>query len=180
MDTEIRVSTESRPWRRKLSRHSSRDSNPWPFNHESGALTTELSPPPTLSQWRHCPSSMIQAGVLTPLTFARHRLSPLVAFTSSAYFIHNGRQWQWIWEFYTVNFKGIFGGLSSQCVWQQAIECPKTHFFHELAIFWSARKRCRHFFPPSIPFPGNFCNCNNGSICTASQFYVQLPLLHTV
>ena len=46
MDTEIRVSTESRPWRKKFSRRSSRDSNPRPFNHESGALTTELSPPP--------------------------------------------------------------------------------------------------------------------------------------
>ena len=44
-DTKIRVSTESRPWRRKFSRHSCRDSNPWPFNHESGALNTELSPP---------------------------------------------------------------------------------------------------------------------------------------
>ena len=44
-DTEIRASTESRPWRRKFSRRSSRDSNPRPFNHESGALTTELSPP---------------------------------------------------------------------------------------------------------------------------------------
>ena len=49
MDTEIRVSTESRPWRRKFSRRSSRDSNPRPFNHESGALTTELSPPPIRS-----------------------------------------------------------------------------------------------------------------------------------
>ena len=37
-DTEIRVSTES---------CSSRDSNPRPFDHESGALTTELSPPPS-------------------------------------------------------------------------------------------------------------------------------------
>ena len=45
---KIRVSTESRPWRRKFSRRSSRDSNPRPFNHESGALTTELSPPPYL------------------------------------------------------------------------------------------------------------------------------------
>ena len=27
-----------------------------------------------------------QAGLLTPLNFARHRLSPLAAFTSSAYF----------------------------------------------------------------------------------------------
>ena len=40
------VSTESRPWRRKFSHRSSRDSNPQSFNHESGALTTELSPPP--------------------------------------------------------------------------------------------------------------------------------------
>ena len=46
MDTEIRVSIESQPWRRKFSRRSSRDLNPWPFNHESGALTTELSHPP--------------------------------------------------------------------------------------------------------------------------------------
>ena len=43
-----KVSTESRPWRRKFSRRSSRDSNPRPFNHESGALTTELSPPPSV------------------------------------------------------------------------------------------------------------------------------------
>ena len=38
------VSTESRSRRIKFSRRSSRDSNPRPFNHESGALTTELSP----------------------------------------------------------------------------------------------------------------------------------------
>ena len=50
----------------------------------------------------------IQAGLLTRLTFARHRLSPLTAFTSGAYFLHNGRRWQWICEFYTANFKGIF------------------------------------------------------------------------
>ena len=42
-DTEIRVSTESWPWRRKFSCCSSRDSNPRPFDHESGTLTTELS-----------------------------------------------------------------------------------------------------------------------------------------
>ena len=34
----------------------------------------------------------IQAGLLTPLTFARHRLIPLAAFTSGAYFLHNGRR----------------------------------------------------------------------------------------
>ena len=33
-----------------------------------------------------------QVGLLTPLTFARHRLSPLAAFTSCAYFLHSGRQ----------------------------------------------------------------------------------------
>ena len=42
--TEIRVSTESWPWGSTFSRRSCRDSNPQPFNHESGALTTELSP----------------------------------------------------------------------------------------------------------------------------------------
>ena len=38
---------KSDPGEEKFSRRSSRDSNPRPFNHESGALTTELSPPPT-------------------------------------------------------------------------------------------------------------------------------------
>ena len=31
-------------------------------------------------------------SVVTPLTFAWHCLSPLAAFTSGAYFLHNGRQ----------------------------------------------------------------------------------------
>ena len=35
------------------------------------------------------------------------------------------------------------------------------------------------FFHPPSPFPGNFCNCNSGGICTALQFLVQLPLLYT-
>ena len=51
------VSTESWPLRRKFSHHSSRDSNPRPFNHESGALTTELSPP--LSSSFYLPSSSV-------------------------------------------------------------------------------------------------------------------------
>ena len=50
-DTKIRVSTESWLWRRKLSRRSCRDSNPRPFNHESGALTTELSRSPVVQVW---------------------------------------------------------------------------------------------------------------------------------
>ena len=32
----------------------------------------------------------IQAGLLTPLSFARHRLSPLAAFTSGAFFTMEG------------------------------------------------------------------------------------------
>ena len=34
----------------------------------------------------------VQAGLLTPLTVDRHRLGPLAAFTSGAYFLHNGRR----------------------------------------------------------------------------------------
>ena len=58
---------------------------------------------------------------------------------------------------------------------------PQNAFFpHEIAIFWSAKKRRKDtFLPPSIPFPCNFWNCNSGGICTASQLQVQLPLLYT-
>ena len=31
----------------------------------------------------------VQAGLLIPLTFAQHRLSPLAAFTSGAYFLQD-------------------------------------------------------------------------------------------
>ena len=57
-----------------------------------------------LVRWRYW---AIQTGLLTPLTFARHRLSPLAAFTSSAYLFHNGRRWQWICEFYTAKSKAF-------------------------------------------------------------------------
>ena len=33
---------------------------------------------------------MIHARLLTPLTFAQHCFSPLAAFISGAYFLHNG------------------------------------------------------------------------------------------
>ena len=36
-----------------------------------------------------CHYWVIQAGLLTLLTSARHRLSPLAAFTSGLYFLHN-------------------------------------------------------------------------------------------
>ena len=92
-DTEIRVSTESWPWRRRFSRRSCRDSNPRPFNHDSGALTTELFPlPNTLATTVKCrytlaravphhldPSENIEASVKCHYTLARavpHHLDP--------------------------------------------------------------------------------------------------------
>ena len=102
----------------------------------------------------------VQAGLLTPLIFAWCCASPLSAFTSGAFFLHNGRQWQWICEFYTANFKGIFGGLQSECVWQQAINCcsccrmPQNAFF-SLMNSWSSgqpKNDTKTFFPhpPSL------------------------------
>ena len=56
-----------------------------------------------ITAWIVIHSWAVQAGLLTPLTFARHRLGPLAAFTSGSYFLHNGRWWQWICELYTAN-----------------------------------------------------------------------------
>ena len=77
----------------------------------------------------------IQVGLLAPLTFAQHHLIPWAAFTSGAYFLHNGGQWQWICEFYTANFKAIFGGSQSECVWQQAISCCLCYRMPQNAFF---------------------------------------------
>ena len=55
-------------------------------------------------QWKTRCLWAIQEGLLTPLTFARYRLSPLAAFTSGAYFFHNERRWQWSCEFYIAKF----------------------------------------------------------------------------
>ena len=75
-DTEIRVSTESRPCRRHFSRRSCRDSNPRPFNHESGALTTELSSPRNSSVASNNAASdtdcsTIQQQTLTPIQYSK-------------------------------------------------------------------------------------------------------------
>ena len=126
-------------------------------------------------------------GLLTPLTFARHCLSPLAAFTSGAYFLHSGRRWQWICEFYTANVKGIFWGTVIMC-----LEISNNM----LLMLWDAPKRIFStnsrssdqpqnnaetlFAHPPSPFHGNFCNCNSIGICTASQFKFHLPLLYTV
>ena len=42
-----RNKSQHRKWRRNFSRRACRDSNPQHLNNESGALTTELSPPPS-------------------------------------------------------------------------------------------------------------------------------------
>ena len=53
-DTEIRVSTESRPRRRKFSRHNScRESNPRPFDYESGALPLKYPRSPLVTHFVH-------------------------------------------------------------------------------------------------------------------------------
>ena len=59
----------------------------------------------------------IQAGLLTPLTFARHRLSPLAAITSGAYFLPTGGWWQWICA--CVHISNIL------CVCVCVLVCPK-------------------------------------------------------
>ena len=53
-DTEIRLSTESRPWIRKFSRRSCRDSpfpSPFPSRVRCSSLTTELFPPLYVRGW---------------------------------------------------------------------------------------------------------------------------------
>ena len=61
-------------------------------------------------------------------------------------------------EFYTANFKGIFGGPWSGCVWQQAITCsrtigcPKTHFIPQNRDLLVSQKTTeRHLFPTLHP-----------------------------
>ena len=54
MDAEIRVSTESWPWRKQFSHHSCRDLNPQPFNHVFGTLTTEPFLFPSVCCWCVC------------------------------------------------------------------------------------------------------------------------------
>ena len=54
----------------------------------------------------------IQAGLLTPVTFARHRLSPLTAFTSGAYFLHNGGGDSEFANFTLPTLKAFFEALS--------------------------------------------------------------------
>ena len=60
-----KVSTESRPWRRKFPRRSYKDSNPRPFDYKSGALDTEQS---TLTKF------VVESSNTILLTNARQKL----------------------------------------------------------------------------------------------------------
>ena len=128
----------------------------------------------SISMYTMCVIGWFRRGVCVCVTFAQQRLSPLAAFTSGAYFLHNDSEFE---NFTLPTLKTSLEARSQnlsgnkQSFVARAIGCPKTHFFHKLAIFWSAKKQCKDtvLHLPS-PFPDNFCNCNSAGICTASQF----------
>ena len=75
--------------------HSSSDTSifclPSVRTHSLGQISFPYAAPSVWSTHTHTHSTLafwaIQAGLLTPLTFVRHRLSPLAAFSSGAYFL---------------------------------------------------------------------------------------------
>ena len=117
---------------------------------------------------------VVQVELLTPLNFTRHRLSPVAGFTSGAYFLHNGRWWQWMHEFYSANFKGLFEGLS-------CYRMPKPYFFstHSLSSGQPETTQ-RHFFPILHPLSSvMFANAAVVAFIPLRSSRVQLPLLYT-
>ena len=89
-------------------------------------------------------------GVVNSLDFCPASLQSLGCF--------NGRWWRGISEFYSSNFKDIFGGPESECVWQQAITCCSRYRMPQILFStnsWSCQQKnyAGTFFPPSIPFP---------------------------
>ena len=60
---------------------------------------------------------------------------------------------------------------TSNNLWLMLLDAPKRIF----SMTWRSSGQPKTdaktlFFHPPSPFPGNFCNCNSGGICTASQF----------
>ena len=92
--------------------------------------------------------------MLTPLTFARHRLSPLVAFTSGAYFtaVESGDS-----EFANFTLPTLKAFLEARGHDVSGNNCScyrmpqNAFFFYELAIFWSAKKRRKDFISTLYP-----------------------------
>ena len=173
MDTEIRVSTESRPWRRKFSRRSSRGSNPRPFNHESGALTAELSPPIQADWHTSCgqiSSSRIDGSTRTDaipsshlysnaLTANQRQLSTNLAsrqrretcVSSCPCHRHSGRPWH---------------TSCSQNGWSRMAGCTRTVSVHSLHLSSDARslefskQGCHRRRPfPAVGSEGPFLPC---------------------
>ena len=153
-------------------------------------LVVKLSRTFYKGRWQRETFWAVQAGLLTPLTFTRHRLSPLAAFTSGAYFQSSH------WKAVTVNSPALKAFLKahSQSVSgtkQERCSCyrmPKTKnknaaFPPRLNLQSSGQPkndaRTLSFSHPPSPFPCNFRTRDRSGICTASQFYVQLPLLYT-
>ena len=114
---------------------------------------------------------MIQAGLLTPLTFSRHRLSPLAVSTSGSYFLHNGRRWQWIGKVYAASFNGILFSFLS-FFFDVESDTRHSRLCHIILSFWLStpvKSRCglsvlqkcgdpgeqpvrRHFFLTSLHY----------------------------
>ena len=72
----------------------------------------------------------------------------------------------------------------SQRVWQQASTSCSCYMMPQNASLVLSPCTCdllvSVIYYPLSPFPCNSCKRNSSSICTALQFYVQLPLLYTV
>ena len=125
--------------------------------------------------------SAVQAGLLTPLTFARHSLSPLaVLLPVRTFFTNEGGDSEFAnftlptLEAYLEACSQNVSGNKQQLI-ARAIGRPKTHFFPPRTrdLLVSQKTTQGHFFssfPPSIPFPRYFGNYNSGGICNASQF----------
>ena len=118
----------------------------------------------------------VQAGLLTPLIFARHHLSPLVAFT---FLCVLSSQWKAV----TVNLwilhcqRHFWRPVVRMCLATSnnlllvLLDAQNTFFSTNLRSSGQLKNDAKTlFFHPPSPFPGNFCNCNSGGICTASQF----------
>ena len=88
-------------------------------------------------------SCVVQAGLLTPLTFNPASLKSLGCFfvglfTSCVYFVHNGRRWYWIREVYSINFKGIFEDMSQSV--SGMLDCFSVSIIHRTRT-WTAGSR---------------------------------------
>ena len=129
---------------------------------------------------KHVAYWAVQAGLLTPLTFTRHRSSPLATLTSGVYFLHNGRRWQWIcdmsWQNYACHNKTSYIChdksmlVTNLCLSQQIfvmtkIFCHDHNFVATKLLSWQT-----YFCRDKNDTCGSSCQWYIGDICTAWQF----------